>query len=312
MRCTILALLLVGCGEVHFVDPNPPRLFRTKAQFTSSAVNEPLVWMAILNLFIEDAADCGGAKDQTLSALRAAFSGVGATQLELTARDLAPDCRERGQSIDVDSINAAFAAAQLTFPAAHVRPLMVYVDDIDLPVGGPLVAQLRGLRKLQSGATGPLLWVVAFKSVWEQLAPNRAVDWLYAGDPSLRDRVSVPVNADLPLRSIATLTSGPISLLEPGQLDGTREFKVCAVPPQAIPGTYPQPGTTQVLDRAHPPTIVFALPQNIAVEKSGYHDITLEASVEGCTANCERYFIGEPGGDPYEWDQMNRCALGNK
>src|SRR4051794_25988805 len=101
MRSTILALLVAGCGEVHFVDPNPPRLFRTKARFTSSSVDEPVVWMAVLNLFLESTDDCGWAKDQTLSALRAAFAGAGGAQLELAVQDLSSDCRARSQSLDL-------------------------------------------------------------------------------------------------------------------------------------------------------------------------------------------------------------------
>jgi len=54
MRAVLLALLLLGCGEVHFVDPNPPRLFWTAASYTSAAVDEPIVWIAILDLFFED------------------------------------------------------------------------------------------------------------------------------------------------------------------------------------------------------------------------------------------------------------------
>jgi hypothetical protein len=312
MRCTVLALVIAGCGEVHFVEPNPPRLFRTKVQFTSGAVDEPLVWMAVLNLFLEEAADCAWAKDQTLSALRAAFAGAGGAQLELAAQDLSTDCRQRSQSLDVNAIQAAFTAARLAFPSAHVRPLIVYVDDIDLAVARPLAIDLTSLRRLQDGGGGPLLWAVSFRTVSDQLMPNRAAEWGYAGDPSLRDRVAALVSADLPLRSTATMTSGPVPLLERGELDATREFKVCAVPAEAIAGTYPEPGATQVLDRAHPPTIIFSVPQRVALEKSAFQTVSLEASVEGCRANCDRYFIGEPGGDPYRWDQMRGCALGNR
>jgi hypothetical protein len=210
MRRTLLALLIAGCGEVHFVEPDPPRLFRTKARFTSSAVEEPLVWVAVLNLFIENAADCAWAKQETLSALRAAFAGAGGAQLELAAQDLSPDCRQRSQSLNVDGIDAAFAAAQQAFPTAHLRPLIVYVDDIDLPLARTLVVQMGFLRRLRNGSIGSLLWAVSLEVVSNQLVPNRALAWRYAGDPSLRDRLAALVAADLPLQSTATLTSGPV------------------------------------------------------------------------------------------------------
>jgi len=311
MRAILPALLAAGCGEVHFVEPNPPRLFRNTAAFTSAAVSEPVVWVAVTNLFIENASECAWARQISVAAIREAIARAGGEQIEVNAQDLSPDCRRRGETpLDVNSLRAGFGAAQIALPATHVRPLIVYVDNIDFPlIDEP--AAIEQARATSSPFRG-LLWTVSFASVSAQLHADRSVAWSYAGDATLADRIGEVVKAELPLQSTASAASGAVPLLDGSQLDVTREFKVCAVPAEAAPDSYPALGTTHVLDGAHPPTITFKLPQVVATPKSSFSKSTFKASVEGCTANCDRYFIREPGADPFRWSDMPDCALGDQ
>src|SRR4051794_37071145 len=113
MRLPLAILLSIACGEVHFVDPNPPQLYRSRAGFTASVVAEPIVWIAFLDLFIEDATVCAWARQTTLDTVRQAVASAGGAQMELPPQDLAPDCRVRGrQPVDGNAVLAAFAAAQ--------------------------------------------------------------------------------------------------------------------------------------------------------------------------------------------------------
>src|SRR3954468_10195112 len=122
MRRSLLAFLVIGCGEVHFVEPYPPQLFRSKVQFTAMSIAEPVAWMTILDLFIEDADACASARQTTLAAVRVAVASLGGNQLELAAQDLAPDCRVRGrQPLDIAAVQGELAAAQAAFPGANVR-----------------------------------------------------------------------------------------------------------------------------------------------------------------------------------------------
>ena len=118
------------------------------------------------------------------------------------------------------------------------------------------------------------------------------------------------VKADLPLQTTASLSSGPVPLLDAAQLETTREFKVCKIP-NANVTSFPSVGITHVLDRAHPPTVTFSLPQKVALPRSLFQSSTFSVAVEGCTANCDRYFIGNPGDDPLRWDEADRCLLVN-
>jgi hypothetical protein len=309
MRAVLLALLLLGCGEVHFVDPNPPRLFRTAASYTSAAVDEPVVWIAILDLFFEDASGCDWAREATLLAVRQGFAAAGTRQLELAAQDLSPDCRERGQlPLDVQSVRAQFDSAQAAFPGAHVRPVIVYLDDVDLLTSAETLAALHALRSRPDAPA--LVWTISHASVSAQLGADRAIAWSYAGDGDLVNRVGTAVKTDLPLQTTAALSSGPVPLLTASQLETTREFKLCKNP-DASASNYPLVGPAHVLDRAHPPTIMFAVPQLVAVPKSQFQNSTFDITVEGCMANCDRYYIGEAGADPVRWDEANRCLLRN-
>lgn len=293
------------------MDPNPPRLFRNTAEFTSAAVSEPVVWVAVTNLFIENAGDCAWARQSSLAAVRQAIARAGGAQIEVSAQDLSPDCRRRSEmALDVNALRAGFGAAQTALPANNVRPLIVYVDNIDFP----LIAEPATIEQARStiSAFRGLLWTVSFPSVSSQLHADRSVTWSYAGDATVADRIGEVVKADLPLQSTAGAASGAVPLLDGSQLGVTREFKVCAVPPEAAPDSYPALGITHLLDGAHPPTIIFKLPQLLASPKSSFRSSTFKASVEGCTANCDRYFIREPGADPFRWSAMPDCALGEQ
>jgi hypothetical protein len=310
MRLVLLAAVLTGCGEVHFVDPNPPRLFRSSVTYTSTAVDEPVVWIAILDLFFEDTSGCDWARAATLSALRQGFAAAGARQLELTAQDLSPDCRSRGERpLDVAAVQTQFDAAQAAFPGAHVRPVIVYVDDVDLPMRNETFIALRAVRVRAD--LPALFWAVSYPSVAGQLGADGMVRWTYAGDGELATRMRAAVQAELPLKTTAPLSSGPIPLLDAAQLETTREFKLCKPPDPAASG-YPSIGRAHALDRAHPPTVTFAPPAQVALPKSLFTASTFDVQLEGCTESCDRYFIGEPGADPIRWDESTGCLLRNR
>ena len=51
--------------------------------------------------------------------------------------------------------------------------------------------------------------------------------------------------------------------------------------------------------------------QKVALPRSLFQSSTFSVAVEGCTANCDRYFIGNPGDDPLRWYEADRCLLVN-
>ena len=146
------------------------------------------------------------------------------------------------------AVQTAFANSQAVFPGAHVRPVIVYIDDIDLAAPSETAAAIDIVRFWPGGR--PILWTVAYQPVTAQLHPDRSADWGFAGDPALATRLAAMVKADLPLQTTASLSSGPVPLLDAAQLETTREFKVCKIP-NANVTSFPSVGITHVLDRGH-------------------------------------------------------------
>jgi hypothetical protein len=92
-------VLLLSCGQVHFVETRPPRLFHAQAEWRTGAAPEPVLWMPVLDLFIERPQDCAPAKAWTLAAVRAAMSANEMFKIELGAQDLSPQCNRRSGAV---------------------------------------------------------------------------------------------------------------------------------------------------------------------------------------------------------------------
>lgn len=310
MRSCLAALLTVACGEVHFVDPNPPALYRATARFQPGSIDEPVVWMTVLDLFVEQASACADTRQGMLEMVRAAFSALPAQKLELPSQDLAPGCRQRGEvPLDVDAATAAFSAARAAFPGAHVRPVIVYVDDIDLPLPPQLTSSLQALRQppVAGSKLTPLLWTMAVREATASLAPDEDLGWTFTGDPALAALLGLVVKRDLPLQTLRQ--PGPMPLLDAAQLAVTREVKVCREPTDVPVLEGPAPGVAVAVDPAHGPTMLFDVPETFAVPKGFLLVPQTEILIEGCTANCDRFYVAEPGDEPRRWNGTRHCML---
>jgi hypothetical protein len=306
MRWWLASALALSCGEVHFVDPHAPVLFRATARFEAATVDEPLVWLAVLDLIVEDSGDCAGVRDWTLSAIRAAFARASVPQIEIPARDLAPTCRRRGETaLDVDAIVAAIQEAEASFPQGHVRAIVVYADDIQFPMPLQVGSALSKLRA--SLARPPYLWALSFDTTLAPAGAERIVPWTFSGDPAMQAGLAKVVDADLPLRTATQ--PGPLPLLPEDRLATTLAMKLCANPKGWTVVAGPPPGDTRDIDPNEPPQMVLEVPDATALPKSGYSPPTTTVDVEGCEANCDRYYVGEPGDPPQRWNTTFGCLL---
>src|SRR5438067_2870129 len=303
MKLPLCACLLTGCGAVHFTDPNPPQLFRSVAQYTSAAVPEPVVWLAVLDLFTEsgNADACAAARVWTLQAIHDAMTAVRAPQMELPHADLSPSCTQAAdRSLNTSLLEQQLRSAAAAFPSAHVRVVVVYANDIALEVPGTIVDGLQTLR--QYG----LLWTIARGPVSSQLASDRSVAWTFVSDPGLRKAIAAAAADDLPLQTDAIDASAK-PILGRDDLPRARELKVCAAT-QAVVQHVAVDGTPSPVDRAGPPTFQPQFNQRYAVPKSQFAPQRAEVDVEGCMAHCDRFFTARPG-DLRRWDTTQGCLL---
>lgn len=305
-------LALCACSGTLFVDATPPRLRRVVAQYKTGAQAEPLLFVQLLELYVEDPGTCAVAKSWFLDSTRRALSGISVEQLELAPRDLAPQCTQReGVALDVDRLVAEVKTFSLARPQAHVRPVILYANNLELPLSPARSGSLGALAARLTAQQGmpPLVWLVASKAVTKQLVWDNAQDWTWAGDPAVAGAMRSFALLALPLQTEAGTVSDPQPLLSSADLEGAQEFKLCAPIVDAATSGLPEPGITARVDRAAPPRWQVVLPQQLAAPKSAFSTHTVTAKLEVCDANCDRFYDIDPDQLQRGWDVTRGCAL---
>jgi hypothetical protein len=311
-RAATVGLALCACSGTLFVDATPPRLRRVVAQYQTSGLAEPLVLVKLLELYVEDPGTCGVAKSWFLDATHRALVGLSVEQVELATRDLAPQCTQReGVALDVDGIVAEVHAFALAHPQAHVRPVILYANNLELPLSPARSSSLGTLaaRLTAQQGTPPLVWLVASKTVAKQLVSDYAQDWTYAGDPAVAGAMGSFAQLTLPLQTEAGTVSDPQPLLKAADLEGAQAFKLCAAIAGATANGLPEPGVAAKVDRAAPPRWQVVLPQQLAAPKSAFSTHTVTAKLEVCDGNCDRFYSIDPDQLQRGWDVTKGCAL---
>ena len=306
----VIGAALCACGGTLFVDPNPPRLRTAVAQYTTHAVVEPLVYVTLLDLFVEDPGTCDVAKSWFLAVTQRAMQGLTPDQSQLT-RDLAPRCTQReGIVLDVEGLVAEVRSIALSHPQAHLRPVLLYANGLDLPVPP---ARRQSLATLAASLTAlgmpPLVWLVASKPVAGQLTSDHAQDWTYAGDPAVATEMAAFAQLSLPFQTEAGTDSGPQPLLNGPDLERVREIKLCSSDSTASLTGLPQPGIAVRVDRSVPPVWQITLPPQIASTKAAFLPHTVTAKLELCDGNCDRYYNVDPDQVQRGWDVITGCLL---
>ncbi len=307
------AVALCACGGTLFVDPNPPRLRRAVAQYTTRASAEPLIYVPLIDLYIEDPNTCVFAKSWFLDAAQKAMQAATPNLLGLATQDLAPDCTQReGVALDVDGIVRDLRLLAANNPQAHLRLVILYANNLALPLPAARSQSLSTLSAKLTALQGmpPLLWLVGSKVLARQLASDTALDWTYAGDPAMVTALHSATQLSLPLQTEVGTVSQQQPLLSGADLVRAQEIKLCGLDPEATVTGLPAPGLSARLDRAAPPAWQITLPPQLAASKALFSPHTVVAKVELCDGNCDRYYRVDPDQLQRGWDTINGCLLG--
>ena len=311
-KAAVLCAALCACGGTLFIEPNPPRLRRVAARYTTSSMPEPLVFLPLFDLYVEDPAGCAPAKSWFADAAHRAVLGLAPDASELAARDLAPRCTQReGVELDVSAVLAEVRAVALARPQAHLRPVILYANGLDLPLSASRSRSLVTLLASLTAELGrpPLLWLVASKAVSAQLVPDQAQDWTYAGDPAMAAAMRSFAELTLPLQTEVGTVSQPLPLLGSADLESVQQFKLCSSDSSAsLPGL-PGPGVAARLARAAPPLWSVVLPAQVAARKSSFSTHTVRVGLEVCDLHCDRYTAIDPDQLQHSWDTVTGCQL---
>src|SRR3954468_20136958 len=157
MRGGMSALLLASaCGAVHYADPNPPQLFRSTVDYSSTARSEPLVWMTLIDLFDESGTGCAAAQQWAAQTVRGAMQATSPDRIELAGATISPNCDQPpGRTVDAAALQAQIDQAAARRPSAHFKTIVVYLNNIRLPAPQAVIG---GLAQLHQNA---YLWVLA-------------------------------------------------------------------------------------------------------------------------------------------------------
>ena len=309
-----IGVALCACGGTLFVDPTPPRLRRAFAQYTTSAVPEPLVWVPLLDLYLEDTGSCAFAKSWFVESAQRAMQGLATDQVALAPRDLSPRCTQReGVVLDVEGIVSEVRSAALARPLAHVRPVILYANGLDLPLPPARSQSLGNLEARLTAQLGiaPLVWLVASQVVTRQLVADFAQDWTYAGDPAMAVAMRGFAQTSFPLQTELGTVSEVQPLLGGPDLERAKEVKLCFVDPAGtVSGLTGQLGVAAPLDRSRPPAWQVLLPPQLAATRTSFSTHTVVARLELCDGDCNRFYRIDPDQTQQGWDIITGCLLG--
>ncbi len=303
-RHLVLALTLgVLACDVAFIEPNPPVLERVSRLIDHPVVDEPVVYAVLLDLHIPDPLECRSATEMVMAAARS-FLPPGRTGLELPAQEIAPGCAQPVQRrIDLVALQEGVLLAREQFGDARVRPVFMYVNNVALPLGADLRADLQALRSLGTPTRPAVVFGVGSAAVLEEEF-DASVAWTFSADPRLRTAIESNGHSMLPFRSRRPAVELPA--LGPELLGRAQRMLWCNPGVNLIPGGFGAFATAPV-DPLQPPTVRSAEPEVWLEWASQVQSVSIPLELEVCTANCLRYVDDPIYGTITRWSNLTVC-----
>jgi hypothetical protein len=302
------APLLTGC-PTGFVDSTPPELETVERTFQVPPVTAPVVYQLIFDVHLANPSDCTAVIDRVTASARAALLPAGSVGAELPLYDLTGGtCHQQAdRTIDAYWIADNLAGPEATWGTAKVRPLLLYLNNVDLELPWGVKSGIYSLIAEQDarGAPPPLLWGIVSEKARKDAAYERASAWTYAQDPALFNGIAGFAQSDLPLQMSGTIGSVPLFTNE----ESARflQFKGCRADARIQGVNFAFNGMAQALQVAALPQIEVAQTNPFPVSRPKYNEKPAVAVAEGCTAHCNRFISTSSGLD--RWDFHYGCAL---
>jgi hypothetical protein len=261
----------------------------------------------VFDLYIADAAECARVHQQLTTAMRAALLPTGREGLELAAQELSPGCSAPPGSRRFDSAAYAngYALAQQRFGVGRVRPLLLYFNNLALPMSESLRFDLQNLRR---GNGSPLVWALTLQPASRTDLPfdlSRA--WTHSADPALTAPLETAAQAQLPLEHLRPLPEG-YAVFTAQELPTVREFKGCSAVTQVTGMNFNFGPKAVVVNPGSPPRVTLNLTAAAPAVRGSVTPVTVRYEVEACRAHCERTYE-PPEGDPVLWNVTPGCQL---
>lgn len=308
---TVAALLVaLATACTRFVEPNPPVLVRGERTVSPAQTVEPLVVGVVLDLHVADPAACDAIYRRALGELRGVALSSGAFVRELQVQDLAPGCvRDPRRTVSLGELDTALRAAESDLRSfGTVRAVLLYVNNLDSPVGPDVAEALRAVRDaaVARGAPPALVYGLVCPRAAESWAFDATVSWSHAADEPMWWAVRTRLSTDLPLVSRAGWAEAP--LLDPAVFGVTLALKICRASPGVTIVDCPRSGAPCPVQERPAPRVVATFAPLRAVPRSSVMPAAAVASYEACTGRCDRFV--ELGDRLARWGAFAGCSGG--
>jgi hypothetical protein len=312
----LLAALAAALGgvacPVPFVEPNPPELELFTRSYLPPTVDEPVFFAVVFDVHLSVTTECDALKARIRQAARDIFLPPGSPGAELPFMDLTPTCRqELDRGMDVSTMETAIIAQEAIWGRRRVRPILLYVNNVDLGVPNGFKSNLIQLRFSadQRGSPRPLLWGLVMPRARQDTSFDRTSSWSHASSPGLLAGINSIARGDLPLVSAGSSPPGGVPLFTEAELARVRQFRGCPPQDSRLQGiNFMLNAGTVTVDLARPPRFQFSAGATQPTPRSTFDFNPVSFRVEGCSANCDR-FHRMPDGRLEIWNRLLSCVL---
>jgi hypothetical protein len=306
-----LAFALAGC-DTGFVDPNPPELVTLTRTQEIALQEEPTVYGIVLDLHFSDGAECVRTREQIVSTVQTAFAPPDRRYpaVRLTLQDLAPGCQQSpNRRLDVAQLEAEVEAARQRFPDRVVRPILLYFNNVNLPLPADLIADFEAARAqlAEQGDAEPFLWALTTDDVFSSVHFDESFSWTFSTDTTLLAGLTGAAQKQLPMVSHVPLPAS-LPLFDEDELEWAAEVKGCRVNPRVHGVNVELQGTANEVDPSSPPTYRIEGLSLVPLPKNRISAEVITFDLEVCLRNCDRLYVLPHGLEV--WRANPFCFLG--
>ncbi len=302
----LAAAVLLSCGG-DFVEPNPPALEWLDQRRVVQTRFEPVVLAVVVDLSIRDEESCAEVIAALRDVHREAATEPVRNALMVPPVVLTPGCEQTRDRRLPESLREELERAVAELPGHEVRPVVLYVNNLDVPLSSGLAADLKALRQPLSNGQAPVLWGVVLPAVEAQLDLEILHPWTWARDPALLPAIRDGLDARLPPWSEEPLER--VDLLPADVRARAHAVKVCDHSSALSAGSVPVDGSAVSLEEVGDPYLSVGGPPR---ERARIGPLTppreLTWRVEVCGGHCDRTVRGEHGALGPRWSRSVGCT----